>query len=76
MNRIFLTFCVLLALHVGIQAQNPLDSLMEIGSYSDVITLATQNLEKDSSDVLSKQYLAKAAFLGNRLTLAKKYALA
>lgn len=75
MNRIFLSFCVLLALHVGIQAQNPLDSLMEIGSYSDVITLATQNLEKDSSDVLSKQYLAKAAFLGNRLTLAKKYAL-
>jgi tetratricopeptide (TPR) repeat protein len=75
MNRILFLSSVLFILNVGIKAQEPLDSLMEIGAYSDVISFASKNIEKDSSDLLSKQYLAKAAFLGNRFTIAKKYAL-
>ena len=75
MNRIFLLSYALLVLNLNLKGQASLDSLLEIGAYNDVILLASNNLEKDSSDILSKKYLAKAAFLGNRLTLAKKHAL-
>ncbi|MBK7008938.1 MAG: hypothetical protein IPH36_10100 [Saprospiraceae bacterium] len=71
MNRIFLLSYALLVLNLNLKGQASLDSLLEIGAYNDVILLASNNLEKDSTDILSKKYLAKAAFLGNRLTLAK-----
>lgn len=55
--------------------QESLDSLMNQGAYAEVIKICTEKLDLDSNDVAAKITLAKAAFLGNRLSIAKKYAL-
>lgn len=75
MKRPYLLLCLLCLMTRLLSAQTSLDSLMEQGAYAEVITLSSAKLEADSTDVVAKQMLTKAAFLGNRLSLAKKHAL-
>lgn len=52
------------------------DSLFNMGAYSTLIDQASQRFQADTTDTAAEQVLARAAFLGNRFSLAKKHALA